>query len=143
MSAEVSTKSSDVYVVYFSSATGNTKRFVEKLGFRSSRIPLLPRDEFLYVDEPYVLVTPTYGGGNVKGAVPKQVIKFLNVKENREKCRGVISSGNTNFGKAYCLAGDIVAAKVRVPHMYRFELLGTAEDVSKVQEGLKEFWQRI
>lgn len=133
----------DVYVVYFSSATGNTKRFVEKLGFRSSRIPLLPRDEFLYMDEPYVLITPTYGGGKLRGAVPKQVIKFLNVKENRDKCVGVISAGNTNFGEAYCLAGDIISQKVKVPHMYRFELLGTSRDVSKVQEGLKEFWQRI
>lgn len=45
---------------------------------------------------------------------------------------GVISSGNTNFGKAFCLAGDIIAAKLNVPHMYKFELLGTSEDVSRV-----------
>ncbi|MDO5033778.1 MAG: class Ib ribonucleoside-diphosphate reductase assembly flavoprotein NrdI [Actinomycetaceae bacterium] len=133
----------DIFIVYFSSATGNTKRFVEKLGFKNSRIHLLPRDEFLLVDKPYVLIVPTYGGGNIKGAVPKQVIKFLNVKENRDLCRGVISSGNTNFGVAYGLAGDIVSRKLNVPHMYRFELLGTAADVSKVQEGLREFWQRI
>ncbi|MDO5728448.1 MAG: class Ib ribonucleoside-diphosphate reductase assembly flavoprotein NrdI [Actinomycetaceae bacterium] len=132
-----------VYLVYFSSATGNTKRFVEKLGFVNSRIPLLPRDEFLHVNQPYVLVTPTYGGGNIKGAVPKQVIKFLNDETNRGHCVGVISAGNTNFGEAYCLAGDIISAKLKVPHMYKFELLGTSEDVTKVHEGLKEFWQRI
>lgn len=142
MADEKALEDTDVYVVYFSSATGNTKRFVEKLGFECNRIPLLPRDEFLYVDKPYVLITPTYGGGKVKGAVPKQVIKFLNVKENRDKCVGVISAGNTNFGKAYCLAGDIIAQKLNVPHMYKFELLGTSKDVSVVQEGLKEFWQR-
>ena len=79
-------------LVYFSSATGNTKRFVEKLGFRNKRIPLRPRDEFLYVNEPYVIVVPTYGGGNIKGAVPKQVIKFLNEKSNRDHCVGVIAS---------------------------------------------------
>ncbi|MDO5722118.1 MAG: class Ib ribonucleoside-diphosphate reductase assembly flavoprotein NrdI [Actinomycetaceae bacterium] len=133
----------DVHVVYFSSVTGNTERFVHKLGFESHRIPLRPKDEFLHVDEPYVLVTPTYGGGNVKGAVPKQVIKFLNDENNRNQCVGVISAGNTNFGTAYCLAGDIIAAKLKVPHMYRFELLGTNEDVTKVQEGLSEFWQKI
>lgn len=133
----------DIFLVYFSSVTGNTKRFVEKLGFRNSRIHLLPRDEFLYVHEPYVLIVPTYGGGNLKGAVPKQVIKFLNVKENRDLCRGVISGGNTNFGQAYGLAGDVIARKLGVPHMYRFELLGTSQDVSKVQEGLREFWQKI
>ena len=132
-----------VNIVYFSSATGNTHRFVEKLGLPAQRIPLLKRDEFLRVDQPYVLIVPTYGGGNLKGAVPKQVIAFLNDPGNRSHCVGVISSGNTNFGTAYCLAGDIVAAKLGIPHMYKFELLGTSEDVSRVREGLKEFWQKI
>ena len=129
-------------VVYFSSATGNTRRFVEKLGFPAARIPLLAKDEPLRVREEYVLIVPTYGGGNIKGAVPKQVIKFLNDPDNRVLCRGVISSGNTNFGKAYCIAGDIIAAKLGVPHMYKFELLGTPEDVSRVREGLEQFWQK-
>lgn len=132
-----------VYVVYFSSATENTKRFVEKLGFAADRIPLRPADPFLNVDKPYVLIIPTYGGGNTKGAVPKQVIKFLNDEANRALCVGVISSGNTNFGTAYCLAGDIISAKLKVPHMYKYELLGTPTDVAKVQEGLREFWQKI
>ncbi len=130
-------------VVYFSSATNNTTRFVDKLGLPAERIPLRRADPALHVDEPYVLITPTYGGGNLKGAVPKQVIAFLNDPENRRHCVGVISSGNTNFGTAYCLAGDIVSAKLGVPHMYKFELLGTPEDVSRVRKGLEEFWQRI
>lgn len=127
-------------IVYFSSVTENTKRFVDRLGLPASRIPLRPRQEFLRVTQPYVLVVPTYGGGTTKGAVPKQVITFLNDETNRKLCRGVISAGNTNFGVAYCKAGDIIARKVGVPHLYRFELLGTNEDVSRVQEGLKKFW---
>lgn len=130
-------------LVYFSSTTCNTKRFVEKLGFRSARIPLRANEGFLKVDEPYVLVVPTYGGGAVKGAVPKQVIKFLNDKLNRSHCVGVIASGNTNFGTAFGLAGNIIASKLDVPYMYKYELLGTAEDVAKCQEGLKEFWPTI
>jgi len=128
--------------VYFSSASENTHRFVGKLGFRGVRIPLRRRDEPLTVDEEYVLVVPTYGGGNAKGAVPKQVIKFLNDEHNRSLIRGVISGGNMNFGAAYGLAGDIVAAKCHVPHMYRFELLGTPLDVARVREGLEKFWQQ-
>lgn len=131
------------HLVYFSSATENTHRFVERLGLPAERIPLRPRDEALNVDYDYVLVIPTYGGGKLGGAVPKQVIKFLNDEQNRAHCKGVISAGNTNFGKAYCLAGDIVAQKVGVPHLYKFELLGTPEDVSRVKEGLWRFWLTI
>ena len=47
-------------LVYFSSVSENTHRFVEKLGLPATRIPLHGRIE---VDEPYVLVLPTYGGG--------------------------------------------------------------------------------
>ena len=127
--------------MYFSSASENTHRFVGKLGFRGVRIPLRRRDEPLTVDEEYVLVVPTYGGGSVKGAVPKQVITFLNDPCNRSLCRGVIASGNTNFGEAYCLAGDIIASKLGVPFLYRYELLGTPTDVVRVRQGLEDFWQ--
>jgi protein involved in ribonucleotide reduction len=85
-------------------------------------------------------VVPTYGGGDGKGAVPKQVIKFLNVKANRDLLQGVIAGGNTNFYEAYCLAGDIISRKCGVPLMYRFELMGTPEDVTAVREGLEGFW---
>ncbi len=130
------------HIVYFSSTTNNTHRFVQKLGMKAQRIPLHPREAPLHVDEEYVLVVPTYGGGNVRGAVPKQVIKFLNDEHNRSLIRGVISGGNTNFGTAYCLAGDIISAKCHVPHMYKFELLGTPEDAQRVREGLEKFWQQ-
>ena len=133
--------SSGPLLVYFSSTSENTHRFVSKLGFPTARIPLRRTDPPLTVDEDYVLVVPTYGGGSVKGAVPKQVIAFLNNPDNRALCRGVIASGNTNFGQAYCLAGDIIASKLGVPFLYRYELLGTPTDVARVKEGLEDFWQ--
>ena len=136
-----SSRRSGPLLVYFSSTSENTHRFVGKLGFRSARIPLRPKEAPLAVDEEYVLLVPTYGGGSVKGAVPKQVIKFLNDSHNRSLCRGVISSGNTNFGEAYCLAGDIIASKLNVPLLYRYELLGTPTDVVRVRQGLEDFWQ--
>lgn len=129
-------------LVYFSSTSENTQRFVEKLGLPAHRIPLRQADGQLEVSEPYVLMTPTYGGGVEKGAVPKQVIKFLNNKNNRDLLRGVIAGGNTNFGEAYCIAGPIIANKCSVPYLYGFELLGTKEDVKRVKEGLRVFWQQ-
>ena len=129
-------------LVYFSSVSGNTARFVEKLGRPASRIPLYASDPPLEQREPYVLIVPTYGSGNGKGAVPKQVIRFLNDEENRKHLRGVISAGNTNFGAGYGLAGDIIARKCGVPHLYRFELFGTPDDVRVVTEGVDALWQR-
>lgn len=129
-------------LVYFSSASGNTHRFVEKLGRAADRIPLYPRDEPLQATEPYVLIVPTYGGGPETKAVPKQVIRFLNDEHNRSLCRGVIAAGNTNFGEAYGIAGDIIARKLQVPHLYRFELFGTSDDVEIVNEGLDKFWNQ-
>jgi protein involved in ribonucleotide reduction len=128
-------------LVYFSSVSNNTHRFVEKLGRPAKRIPTFARDEPLQVDEPYVLVLPTYGGGVTGGAVPKQVIRFLNDPHNRSLIKGVIAAGNTNFGEAYCLAGDIVAQKCNVDTLYRFEVFGTPDDVEAVTTGLEAFWK--
>ncbi|MGA1812571.1 class Ib ribonucleoside-diphosphate reductase assembly flavoprotein NrdI [Frondihabitans sp. 4ASC-45] len=128
------------HLIYFSSVSGNTARFVEKLGLPAERIPLFPNEEPLQARDPYVLVLPTYGGGEGRGAVPKQVIRFLNDEGNRNLIRGVIAAGNTNFGEGYCLAGDIIAAKCQVPLLYRVEVFGTPDDVQAVQEGLDRFW---
>ncbi len=128
-------------VVYFSTKSENTHRFVEKLGMAAHRIPI-NSDETLRAQNPFVLVVPTYGGGEHRGAVPKQVIRFLNDADNRSNIRGAIAAGNTNFGAAYCIAGDIISAKCRVPFLYRFELLGTQEDVDNVRHGLERFWTR-
>jgi protein involved in ribonucleotide reduction len=127
--------------VYFSSASGNTERFVRKLGLAAQRIPLRAGEPELRVRRPYVLVVPTYGGGSAAGAVPKAVIRFLNNERNRALIRGVIASGNTNFGEAYCLAGKILSAKCQVPLLYTFELLGTEQDVAAVRSGLETWWR--
>jgi protein involved in ribonucleotide reduction len=134
-------------LVYFSSVSENTHRFVQKLGVPATRIPLHGRIE---VDQPYVLVLPTYGGGRrnpsiadmeAGGYVPKQVIAFLNNDHNRALLRGVIAAGNTNFGAEFCYAGEVVSRKCGVPYLYRFELMGTDEDVQAVRTGLADFWK--
>lgn len=129
-------------LVYFSSRSQNTLRFVEKLGLSARRLALDASEAPFVMREPFVLITPTYGGGSAKGAVPKPVIHFLNIVENRNLLAGVIAAGNTNFGDAYGLAGRIIADKCAVPLLYRFELLGTEEDVANVRQGLERFWTR-
>ncbi|WP_249975475.1 class Ib ribonucleoside-diphosphate reductase assembly flavoprotein NrdI [Vreelandella olivaria] len=129
-------------LVYFSTKSGNTHRFVEKLGVSAQRLPIHREEPIPRVKQPYILMTPTYGGGEIKGAVPGQVIRFLNDEHNRHLLRGVIAAGNTNFGDAYGLAGRIIAQKCQVPLLYRFELLGTEDDVARVRKGVEEFWKR-
>ncbi|EHU24123.1 nrdI protein [Escherichia coli DEC1E] len=105
------------------------------------RIPLNERER-IQVDEPYILIVPSYGGGGTAGAVPRPVIRFLNDEHNRALLRGVIASGNRNFGEAYGRAGDVIAQKCGVPWLYSFELMGTQSDIENVRKGVTEFWQR-
>lgn len=128
-------------IVYFSSTTNNTHNFVQKVGYPSERVPIYAKDGFLNVDYDYVLVVPTYGGGKGEGAVPKQIVRFLNDETNRNHCKAVIAGGNINFGEHYCLAGKIISKKLQVPYLYSFELMGMPRDVLKVKEGLKKFWE--
>ncbi|MGD9618561.1 MAG: class Ib ribonucleoside-diphosphate reductase assembly flavoprotein NrdI [Mycolicibacterium sp.] len=135
-------------LVYFSSVSENTRRFVEKLGLPAIRIPVHGRlEDPDLVREPYVLVLPTYGGGratpdiNGGGYVPKQVIAFLNNEHYRSLIRGVIAAGNTNFGAEFGYAGNVISRKCGVPYLYRFELMGTPDDVHAVRAGLEEFWK--
>lgn len=132
-------------VVYFSSISNNTARFIESCGFPEEginvyRIPLRPKEAPLQVREPYILIIPTYGGGDMSKALLPQIRKFLNGHKNRSFIRGVISSGNRNFATAFCAAGDIIAEKCHVPFMYNFELLGTAEDQRQVRDGVRDFF---
>ncbi|MEU5466773.1 class Ib ribonucleoside-diphosphate reductase assembly flavoprotein NrdI [Kocuria salsicia] len=128
-------------VVYFSSVTRNTDRFVAKLPVRSLRLPLKTSDPVPRVTEPYVLAVPSYGRPGGAGSVPPQVVKFLNDAPSRQQLKGVLGAGNTNFGPLFCVAAEKVAAKCQVPLLYKFELMGTDEDVEKVTQGLEEFWQ--
>lgn len=111
-----------ILIVYYS-LTGNVRRFVEKTG--------RPAQEIVYrVYEPFVIVTPTTGFGDVPGIVTA----FIRV--NRAYLRGVAASGNRNWGANYTKAADIISAQYNVPIIHRFELAGTDEDVRKFNEGV-------
>ncbi len=129
-------------LIYFSNVSNNTHRFVEKLGFPAQRIPIRwDGDEPFVACRPYVLIVPTYGGGNDSNTIPVQVRKFLNIKANRDLLKGVIGMGNTNFGEHYCKAAEMISAKTGVPLLYRVEITGTPDDVQQVQERLFLLWK--
>ena len=126
-------------IVYFSNVSNNTHRFVEKLEWEGGlhRIPLHGGCDF-GVFNSYVLICPSYGD-DTHGHVPPQVRKFLNDPEYRSLCVGVIGAGNINFGDEFARAGEVLARKLQVPLLYKFELAGTTEDLDKVKTGLHKF----
>lgn len=130
-------------IAYYSSPTLNTHRFVESLGFRSVRIPITMRGDVVLMDEPFILMSPTYADNDGSNAVPKQVIRFLNEPQNRNLLKGVIGSGNRNFGDMFARAGTIIANKCKVPLLYKVELSGTSNEIMNVQTGVRRLWEAL
>lgn len=131
------------FLVYFSSATENTKHFVDRLPYESLRLPVYRNDPEVFTERPFIFFVPTYGAGKGEGAVPPQARKFLNHPEHRRLCVGVIGGGNINFGEKYAAAADVLAGKLGVPVLYRFELRGLPEDLVKVEEGIENNWELL
>ena len=102
-------------IVYYSSASGNTQRFIEQLSLPAIRLPIDAEQALPEISQPFVLICPTYADGHGKGAVPKSVIKALNQPQTRALLKGVIASGNRNFGELFAHAGSVIANKCQVP----------------------------
>jgi len=117
-------------VVFYSTASGNTRRFVKRLGMPAARIQ---NDGTLdgEVTGPFVLVCPTYNG-----RVPGPVSRFL-ASDAAHHMRGVAVSGSTNFGADYGAAGRIISSRHRVPLLHTFELFGLPEDRELLKEEMK------
>lgn len=128
-------------LVYFSSSSNNTRRFVDRLGLPAVRLAIRNSAPLPAITQPFVLICPTFADGEGRGAVPKQVIRALNDPDIRTLLRGVIASGNRNFGVTFAMAGNVIADKCNVPLLYRFELAGTETDIARIRAGLDKFWK--
>lgn len=129
-------------LVYFSNVSNQTKRFVDKLeGIKTLRLPIKKDESTPVVDEPFILLCPSYGTGNVKRAVPHRVVEFLNIKTNRDNMLGVMGSGNKNFGRHYQVAARVISHKTQKPFYYGFEISGMPEDVKNVERIYNEVMQ--
>lgn len=122
-------------VVYFSSVSGQTAKFIGKLGLsKTYRLPLRKNDDELLVTAPYVLITPTYGAGKPHRAVPPQVIRFLNNKSNRDLIRGVVAGGNRNYGSYFCYSAEVISSRCNVPILGRFEITGLPGEAEEIKK---------
>lgn len=116
-------------VVYFS-LTGNCEKFL--------KFCKIPKEDILFlrdvkkVDFEYILVTPTIGFGEV----PLIVKKFLD--KHSRYAKGVIASGNRNWGNNFGLAADVINREYNIPILMKFELLGNSTDIEKFRKIYEE-----
>ena len=111
--------------IVYTSRTGNVQSVIERLGITDA---IKISEGIDKVSEDYILITYTDGYGDV----PSEVEEFL--KDNSEYLKGVIASGNTGYGEAYCAAGKVISEQYNVPFLYKFEDEGTDEDIKKIKE---------
>ena len=120
-------------IVYFSTKTGNTKRFVEKLGHESMALT-----SDMIVNEPFVLAVGTYAKNDGSSAVKPTIIKIL--KNNRHLMKGVIAGGNRNFGRHFAYAADVISVKCETDVIHKFELFGNESDVDIVKDKISKIF---
>lgn len=126
-------------LIFFSNYSKNTQRFVESLNWTGGEVFQIPVQvdtrsfEDAPVDQPYILITPSYGTIG-QGRVPAQVKKFLSEEVRRESMAAVIGTGNMNFGDEYCMAATVIGAKFNKPVIAKIELAGTPQDVTNTRD---------
>lgn len=110
-------------MIVYTSRTGNVEYIVSKLN-----LPSIKLTEGLKLTSPYLIFTYTDG----LGEVPKQVSEFLRL--NNMHCKGVIASGNSNFGKNnFCGCADEISKQYDVPVVHKIELRGFKSDYELIR----------
>lgn len=111
-------------MIAYASRTGNVRYIVSKIEAESIEIR-----EDLQIDKPYLLVTYTDGFGDI----PTKVSRFL--EQNETHCKGVVVSGNSNFGpRNFGGAGEKIAAKYQIPLVRKLDLRGYQADYEAIQQ---------
>lgn len=117
--------------VYFS-ITGQTKRFIKKLSVDDSLVyEIKEKVEPTELNSPYILIVPTYDA-----PMTQVVNNFIEFKSNRTNLKGVIGSGNRNFGDLFVFTAKDIARDYDVPLLYSYEFNGTTEDVENVKKAV-------
>jgi protein involved in ribonucleotide reduction len=112
--------------IIFFSLTGNVRRFVSKLGLPSTE--LSNTNPFLEVQEPFVLIVPSYDKG-----VTDILWDFMETADNQSFCKGVVGSGNLNFDSLYVFTAKDLARDFGVPILGAFEYFGTNRDITHIK----------
>lgn len=117
-------------MIIYASRTGNVRSIVNKLDINSIEIK-----DGLTINYPFFIFTYTDGLGDI----PKVVTDFMEYENNWKYCKGIVVSGNTNFGMNYCLAGDKLSKKYNIPIIEKLDLRGQKNQL----ENIKRLWSEM
>lgn len=117
-------------VVYLS-LTGNTRRFVNKLGMDSLEID--PMNPFVDIEGNFVIVAPTY---DIEAT--ECIDDFIEHGDNQSKLKGILGGGNLNFGDLFVFTAKDLAEKFGSELIYSFEYSGTENDVENIKQILEQ-----
>lgn len=109
-------------MIIYASRTGNVRYVCNNLD-----ITCIDIKDVTHVNEDFFMFSYTDG----IGVVPKEVSAFL--EKNSSYLKGVIASGNTNFGRAFCLVADRISKEYNVPIIAKLDLRGTKSDREKIE----------
>ncbi|MFC7686065.1 class Ib ribonucleoside-diphosphate reductase assembly flavoprotein NrdI [Ureibacillus sp. GCM10028918] len=115
-------------MIAYASRTGNVRYVVSKIQGEAIEI-----EEGLQLDKPFLLITYTDGLGDI----PVRVAHFL--EQNGTLCKGVVVSGNSNFGHhVFGGAGEKIASRYQVPLVRKLDLRGYRGDYEVIQQFYEE-----
>ena len=118
-------------MIVYASRTGNVRSVIAKLG-----LPAIALEQAAAISEPFLLFTYTDG----LGSVPLAVEQFM--QQHHALCKGVIVSGNRNFGHAmFGRAGDFLAGYYNIPLIAKLDLRGTTADYETIQQYYYSIWK--
>lgn len=144
------------------SISGNTRSFAKRLQQFAEKQreenPEAPKihlkevhDNYLPEDEvePFVAIVPTYlEGGNGIDSGDQEILTeslrdYIEYKNNKAQCIGIIGSGNKNFNNQYCLTAKQYCEQFSVPFLADFELRGNAKEIESIYFILKNHWESV
>lgn len=118
-------------LVVYLSLTGQTRKFVKKLGWPS--IELQPDGQMFEVNEPYILIAPTY-----EREVTDLLWEFVETGHNQQFLQGIAGGGNLNFNTLYCFTAKDLSRDFNVPVLLMFEFQGNQNDVQKLKDEVEK-----
>ena len=117
-------------VVYFT-LTGNTEMFAKKL--KAKTLKITKEDRELRINEPYLLLVPTYEPDATK-------TPFMFARKNIENLVGIVGSGNRNFGAdMFCYSATDLSKELNKPVVHMYEFQGSINDVNKINEIVDDY----